>query len=164
MNFKERLAQEEQTIEKLVVRQFKRIHSGDGKLGDQMMPIFHIVDSQWRAHVVGAGFEDYLDKDVIADFIRQYCGKEGALLCVFATEAWYIEAKPDEDIDGVQPSKHPNRLEALMIYFDSALGHRLVLHKIKRGGGNSVSLGDRQSMDSGEVEGRFTGLVHRSDA
>ncbi len=162
MSFESKLRAEERGIEAAVVDLFNHVHSDKTK-DDQMMPIFHIVDAKWRAHVVGTAFESVPSKNAIADFIKQYCKEAGAVLTVFGTEIWYRVADVNED-DPLErgASDHPDRKEGLMLAFDSVLGHHMVCYPIIRGS-DGVRLGDREEWP-GEAQGRFTGFVRTSDA
>lgn len=165
MSFESKLREEERGIEAAVLEMFSFVHTKgsdnpDGLQG-QMMPLFHIVDAEWRAHVVGAHFDKPPEKDQLARFIHKYCKGVGAVLAVFASEAWYRTAAPDEKdpLEG-GVANHPDRVEGLLMSFDSALGQRLVMYPIIRTDG--VRLGDRQEWP-GEVAGRFTGFVRTLD-
>lgn len=161
MSFEEKLREQEKHIEEAAVDLFNHVHTGGPD--DQMMPIFHIVDAKWRGHVVGTAFGTTPDKEAIARFIKQYCKEAGAILTVFATEVWYRTASPDEDDPlAVATSEHPDRKEALMLAFDSVLGHHMVCYPIIRDAAGA-RLGAREEWP-GKAEGRFTGFVRTLDS
>ena len=163
LSFEERLRKEETDLEKAAVEFFDHVHESDPN--QQAMPLFHIVDGKWRAHVIGAALGAPPDKGAIADFVKQYCKKAGAVLVMFASEIWYRTATPGEKdplADGV--ADHPDRQEGFMVSLDSALGHRMILFPMIRDE-SGCRLGERQEMPSGtRAEGRFTDFVRTTDA
>ena len=167
MSFETKLRHQEQQLEEAAVGLFTYAHTKgsdnpDGLEG-QMMPLFHIIDGNWKGHVVGAQLGGRLEKDMVADFIRQYCGLAGAVLVMFASEVWLRVVKPEEaDPLTTGAADHPDREEGMMVTFESVLGRRTIIYPIIRDEAG-VRLGTRD--DKGvATEGRFTDLVKRIDA
>ena len=160
MSFEEKLRNEEQGLEKAAVEFFNHAAS-DGR---QMLPLFHIVDGKWRAHVIGAALEGPPSKDAIADFVKTYCEKAGAVLVMFASEIWYRTPSPEEKdpLEG-GVAGHSDRREGLMVSLDSALGHRMILYPIIRDE-SGVRLGQRDEWPRGTVQGRFANFIRTTDA
>ena len=168
MSFETKLHEQVQEIEQAMLDLFNYVHAKGSDnptgLAGQMNPLFHIVDGEWNSHVVGVSWEDIPTKDKVAEFIRQYCAKTGAVLTVFATEAWFRYVKPEEkDPLATGAADHPDRLEALLLTIDSALGQRIVFYPIIRES-DAVRLGERQEWPGSLVEGRFTDFVRKVDA
>ena len=162
MSFEAKLREKEDSLEAAVVDLFNHVH--EEKRDDQMMPLFHIVDGDWNEHVIAVALGEPPDKDATANFVRVYCKKAGALLVMFATEAWYRTVGPGEkDPLGEGVAGHPDRIEGLMLSLDSALGARLIVYPIIRDV-VGVRLGDRNEWPSGQLEGRFTNFIRKTDA
>ncbi len=166
MSFQAKLRQQEDELERAALTLFSFVHTKgsdnpDGQSG-QMMPLFHIIDEQWRSHVVGTSLGKGPDKDAVAGFIRQYCGEAKAILLMFASEVW-MRVAPVDEVDPLAQgaTDHPDRVEGLMLNFESAIGARTVMFPMIRDE-TGVRLGTRKEGTS--VEGRFSSLIARLDA
>ena len=155
-------------IEQAILFLFKYVHAKGSDnptgLSGQMSPICHIVDGEWRSRVVGVSWKDLPEKEEMATFIRDYCSTTGAILLVFATEAWYRYVPPEEkDPLASGAADHPDRREALLLTIDSALGQRIAFYPIIRES-DAVRLGERQEWPGSRFGGRFTDFIRKTDA
>jgi hypothetical protein len=104
-------------------------------------------------------------KDAWIETLRDLCKKTNAVGAVLVNEAWMVQADTNEvSKDGkslldTPPSKHPRRVEVVIMMVEHAkFGREMWIANIIRNG-DEVSLGEFAKNGDGGITGRFTQFI-----
>lgn len=140
----------------------KATHSGR----DDMLPLAHLLLRDGDEHVLGTKFVGPHAKPMFERLLKEYAREHDAIAIAFTSEAWLSAVPPDEPIDsihdyeGVMPSERADRLEVLLLSFDTPFGQSMQTWKIDRTGKRAklVKHVGTGGSAGGTVEGRFGGV------
>lgn len=124
--------------------------SGDSFIGVVPLTEFDITDL----------FTQVEQKDLHASAIREWLKATGATAFMMVQEAWMASAKTGEDLrNGPPPSKRPDRVEVVIVSYEAKGAPQLLrTYKLNRTPAGHIIL-DEYEEKSGQVTGRFTGLL-----
>jgi hypothetical protein len=120
-------------------------------------PMFFGEDASGQCTVLLAAFENDAEKDAAAARVRVAFRDKNVIRYVFCSEAWALVV-PSKTSPIPRPSRHPDRIEVVIVEAEDKSGKNLSAHMPIERKGETVTLGKPEYF--GDVSsGRFVGLL-----
>ena len=135
----------------------------DGYLAPACMALVQ-QEGKWGTILYPITMENEREKDFVSFVIHKLCEDFNVFGVVFVSEAWMLQCKDNKDMKKeIEKSgsigEHPDRIERLMISFESYSGNKMWTIDIERDEDNAW-LGEENDMSNMQfTKGRFTNFL-----
>lgn len=135
------------------------------KSGTSIMPPFARLLLRSGAEVTAPAYDFGADSKLIYErALKKYAKLVDAIAIAFSSEAWMSKEDPKhhrddlDDFKGVMPRDDPDRVEVLLLAFDTPFAQSMRAWRIDRTGKRAKLVHYVSSDGGGRVDGRFVGV------
>ena len=133
---------------------------------DTLLPIFILVVPGGENAIVGAEFEDDIQKDLAAAFVKKKAAEIGAVGIVFVSEAWTTPAGRGDEFEAGRKAglwsnleECPFRQDSVVFMLETHAGSKMARAPIMTLEDGSRRMGEVDMHDTGRTSGRFANLL-----
>jgi hypothetical protein len=120
-------------------------------------PMFFGTDAQGACIILCPAFDNDEQKEAAAAEARAIFKAKNIIRYVFCSEAWALTVPTTTDAIP-RPSKHPDRIEVVIVEAEDKSGKNLSVHMLIQRKGDTVTLGEPKYFGD-TSSGRFIGLL-----
>lgn len=136
-----------------------------GKAGEQLTPLWHLINEDGEEKVIGTPFDGEAQKRILCAYMRQFMAENHVVRYSFLSEGWAVMLPKGIDHKTVErPVNHPDRREMVMAF---ACDREQTLSRwwfIKRDRRGRVTALPEEVMDrNSPMLGLFDNLLARSN-
>lgn len=152
------------TWKRSMITQALRNFKKDGDLCPVFMFLYPEKDQKKLQGMVTSltlAFQDDDGKEKASQMMRDVCRKHNAVATLMIVEGWYIMIDKKTDLDNTpRPSKHPDRMEAVFITFQTVTAEtEMITYKILRDRDKPYLVRIKELDKTDSLEGRMANQI-----